>query len=369
MTGVAWPFNETGTSGAPAVTARQLRQMRSPFAAMGTAARPMGAKSGVRVGTPASVVTITGSGPYTWNAGGFSGLIDGEANAAAAAYSHSFEVADTGSIVAAGAAARVDRLDVQISDSDEGDGTSTKSVAVIYTQGAETGGSPANPPARSYRLAYINVPTSGAPTVSFVPEWASAGGEWVFNTYAEMKAYSDTLTAANVPPSLHATVIADTTGSNNGDYVWSGSLWLPVAGLAVPHMRYLKTSSFPWSSPPAIHTWDSAPVEGTVAGVTPSGGVTRFTFTTPGVWRYAGALGNPVGSSNLANIQVRVNGTVAQVFNNPGSGNVTSAWFDWTQRYAAGDYVELWLSGNNQTGVTTDAGSQISHMTLDYLHA
>ncbi|MGN6200029.1 hypothetical protein [Humibacter sp.] len=233
MAGVAWPFNETYVGGVaqgvPAVTARQKRQMNASFVGMGSAARPLGAKSGVRPGTPASVVSITGSGPYTWSAGGFGGTIDAESNAAAGAYQYSFENPDTGTIAAAGAATRKDRLDVQLSDSDEGDGTGAKTVATIYTQGPATGGTPAAAPPRSHLLGYINVPTTGAPTFTWAPEWAGAPGEWWFNTYAEMKAYSDALTAANVPVNQRASVLADTTTSNNGDWVWSGTAWVPVA--------------------------------------------------------------------------------------------------------------------------------------------
>lgn len=234
MAGVAWPFNETGTTGAPAVTARQLRQQQSAFVAMGTTARPLGAKSGIRVGTPSSVVSITGSGPYTWNAGGFGGVIDGEANAAAGPYTYSFETAQTGPIAASGGAARQDRLDVQISDSDEGDGSGTKTVQIIYTQGAATGGAvPAAPP-RSHALGVINVPTSDAPTFSWAPEWCGDPGEWTFNTVAERDAYVLLIGASNVPLNQRATVISDTTAANNGDYVWSGSGWIYSNAGVVP---------------------------------------------------------------------------------------------------------------------------------------
>lgn len=230
MTGVAWPFNETGTSGAPAVTARQLRQLGSAFVAMGSTTRPLGAKSGVRLGTPSTVVSISGTGSYTWSAGGFAGIIDGEANAAAGPYQYAFETADTGPIAAAGASARVDRLSVQISDSDEGDGTGTKSVHVVYTQGAATGGQPPAAPARSHNLALINVPTSGAPTISWAPDWSGDPGEWTFNTLAERDAYVTAIGSSNVPVNQRATVIADLAPINNSDFIWSGSGWLVVRG-------------------------------------------------------------------------------------------------------------------------------------------
>lgn len=226
----AWPFNYA-TTGDPAYTAQQLRQLSvAPFVAMGSSGRPLGAKSGIRVGTPSSVATITGSGPYSWNIGGFAGVIDGEANAAAGPYTYSFDTTQTGTIAAAGAAARVDAVDVVISDSDEGDGSGAKNVTCMYTQGPATGGGTPAAPARSHRLFLINVPTSGAPTIQWAPDWSGDPGEWTFNTLAELTAYTTLITAANVPVNQRATVITDITAANNGDYIWTGSSWALSAG-------------------------------------------------------------------------------------------------------------------------------------------
>lgn len=364
----AWPFNQTGTSGAPAYPARQLRQLGvSPFIAMGSAARPLGAKSGIRVGTPASIATITGSGPYGWQLAPFPGVIDAESNAAAGPYTYSFDSNQTGSIATAGAAARQDRLDVQLSDSDEGDGSGTKSVQIIYTQGAATGGALPAAPARSHRVATINVPTSGAPTISWAPDWSDNLGEWTFNTSAELTAYTTAITAANVPANQRATVISDTTATNNGDYAWSGSLWLPTAGPCMPHARYLKSSAFTWNNPAAIHTWDTTPVEGAVSGFTVSGGTQRFTIAYPGLWRFAGALG--LAASGYGNVQVRVNGATHTQFNSPSTSSVSSARFDWEKQLAVGDYVEFYIVGSPTAGVLTDLSNNLCFLNIDYLHA
>lgn len=228
MTGTAFAFN-WDVAGDPSYTARQLRQMMvAPFVAMGSSARPLGAKSGIRVGTPSSIASITGTGPYSYAVQPFVGVIDAEPNAAAAPYTYCFAAAETGSIDPAGSVLRVDSLDVVLSDEDEGDSSATRTVQLVRTPGASTGSLPPAAPARSHHLAYINVPTSGAPTIQWAPEWSGDPGEWTFNTTAERDAYVLKIGSVNVPVNQRATILADTTAANNGDWVWSGSTWLPM---------------------------------------------------------------------------------------------------------------------------------------------
>jgi hypothetical protein len=106
----------------------------------------------------------------------FNGVLDGEAAAIAGPYPYAFDTNQTGSVTAAGASPRVDRLDVQVDDPAESDGSSVPTVRVLYTVGTP---GLAAAPARSHRLAYINVPASGggSPTVTWNAEvTASAGG-------------------------------------------------------------------------------------------------------------------------------------------------------------------------------------------------
>jgi hypothetical protein len=342
-----------------------LRQTTvAPFTAIGSAARPLGAKSGVRVGTP-NVVSVTST---TWTVQPFVGIIDGEAAAVAGPYGYAFDTAQTGTVTAAEGSVRKDTLAVQVSDPAEGDATSAPSIKIVYTKG--TAGSSLLPalPARSHLLCVINVPATGggSPTVSWVPEWCGDPGEWTFNTVAERDAYV-AATGSSVPVNQRATVIEDSTATNNGDYAWSGTLWLPVSGRCVPHARWFKTTAFIWGSTPAVHTWDASPVEGVVSGFTTSGGTQRFTITTPGLWRFSGAVG--LGSGSFGNLQIKVNGTVVQQFNNPSTSNTTSGRFDWEQQLAVGDYVEIWLTGGNTSGATSDSGNQITFLNVDYLHA
>lgn len=213
-------FPADAVAGAPTYTGRALRQTAvAPFVAMGSSARPLGAKSGIRVGTPSSIVSVTST---TWTVTPFAGVIDGEAAAIAGPYTYSFDTNQTGSVTPAGASARVDRLDVQVSDPAESDGSSTPSIQCVYTAG--TPGLAAAPD-RSHAFVQFNVPATGggSPTVSWAPSWSGDLGEWTFNTFAEMTAYTTAIGSANVPPQQDATVLSDTV--NTGSYRWNGSAW------------------------------------------------------------------------------------------------------------------------------------------------
>jgi hypothetical protein len=219
MAARVWPVD--AVTGAPSYTGRALRQTSvSPFVAMGSTSRPLGGVSGVRPGTPASIVSATST---TWTVTPFPGVIDGEAAAIAGTYAYSFDTNQTGSVTAAAGSARIDRLDVQVSDPAESDGTSTPGIAIVYTAGTPGSGVAPAAPSRTHPLAQINVPASGggSPTVTWTASYFAAPGGFVEFT---------TLTALNLwtpaDPGQHATVIADPTTLNNGDYRWTGSAWV-----------------------------------------------------------------------------------------------------------------------------------------------
>ena len=214
-----WPVD--AVSSAPMATGRYLRQTTvSPFVAQSTSVRPLGGLSGVRPGTPTSIVTATST---LWTVTPFLGLIDGEALAIAGTYEYAFDTNQTGSVVAAGGSARTDRLDVQVSDPAESDGSAVPSIQIIYTQG--TPALAAAPP-RSHPLAQINVPASsgGSPTVTWSATYYAAPGGYVpFNTYGGLQLWTTAMLGQ------HATVINDVP-ANNGDYIFTGSTWVGAAG-------------------------------------------------------------------------------------------------------------------------------------------
>lgn len=175
MAARVWPVD--AVTGSPSYTGRALRQTSvSPFVAMGSTGRPLGGISGVRPGTPSTIVSTTST---TWTVTPFAGVIDGEAAAIAGVYAYSFDTNQTGSVTAAAGSARIDRLDVQVSDPAESDGSSNPGVAIVYTAGTPGSGVAASAPARSHPLALINVPASGggSPTVTWnAVYFAGAGG-------------------------------------------------------------------------------------------------------------------------------------------------------------------------------------------------
>jgi len=172
-TGVVWPVD--AVSGAPSYTGRMLRNTQAPFLAGATAARPLGAISGVRPGTP----NVVSASSTTYTVTPFAGIIDLEAAAISGPYAFAFNANVTGAVTAAsGSIARKDIVYVQINDNAEGDGTAgTPNIKIDYLAGTVASTAPATP-ARSFVIAEINVPISGggSPTVSWVAPFSVAAG-------------------------------------------------------------------------------------------------------------------------------------------------------------------------------------------------
>lgn len=235
MAARVWPVDAVG--GSPSNTGRSLRQGAvSTSAGQGSTSRPLGGLSGVRPGTPVNIATATST---TWTVTPFLGLLDGAAAATAGVYAYSFDTNQTGSVTAAAASTRIDRLDVQVVDPAEGGVAGANPlIQIVRTDGVAGSGVPAAAPAQSHPLALINVPTSGSPTVTWNATYYCAPGGFVpFNTLAGLQAWT---TAGAYQ---HATVINDTTTGYNGDYVWSGSVWMPLRG-ALQHLEFTATDGF-----------------------------------------------------------------------------------------------------------------------------
>jgi hypothetical protein len=214
-------------AGAPSYSGRMLRQARSAAYAGATAARPLGARSGVRPGTSKDTVTATST---TWTCGPFAGIADVEAVAQAGPYEFAFDANATGAVVAQDATyPRSDLIYVQIDDPSEGDGSTIPAVTRKYIVGtpSATPADPTLPVTRAFAVARINnlKAGSGAPTVTWIAPYAvAAGGVLPFNTVAELNLYT------TAPQGQHAHVFD--TGS---DYIWTGAGWrkVPVGRLGV----------------------------------------------------------------------------------------------------------------------------------------
>lgn len=220
-----WPVN--ASNGGPAVAGRGLRQTSVGVPLAGaTAGRPLGVRSGVRPGTPATTVTYASG---TVAVGPHAGVIDGQTAAEAGGYEYSSDgaVPVASNLTADASNPRIDLVSVQVSDPSESDGTAAASVQFIYTQGTAAAsplapgdaGAPVAAPPRSFPLARVNVPKSGGgtPTVSWVaPYMAAAAGVLPVDTLANLRALSGVA-------GQYATVFADPTTANNGLYRWNSA--------------------------------------------------------------------------------------------------------------------------------------------------
>lgn len=151
------------TSGSPSFTAQQTRQALSAIFGVAPSGRPLGATSGVRAGTPATTVFLTGAGSTTWNVAAHSGVLDTQTSALAGPYTYATDGTDTGTITAADPTnPRVDIVYVKVNDNVQ-DGSGLANGQVLYLAGSPAA-SPSAPatPARSMVLATIAVPKVGA---------------------------------------------------------------------------------------------------------------------------------------------------------------------------------------------------------------
>lgn len=216
MSGRLYPAD--AVSGAPEYSGRALRQTLTPLIPGATSARPLGGSSGVRIGTPSTTVSVSGS---TWTVEPHSGVMDVQAADSAGPYVYAFDADETGSVDAAHATyARWDGIYVQLSDPAESDGTTNPGVAIVYVAGTAAA-SPAMPttPARSMLLARIVVPASGGGSASVVWLAPSILGQIpVFSTLADLK-------LRNTAPTPGQVAWATDTSCA---WSWTGTRWAPV---------------------------------------------------------------------------------------------------------------------------------------------
>jgi len=207
LTNRLWPADAVG--GSPAYSGRALRQTQSPFVAGATAARPLGARSGVRPGTSTGTVNATST---TWYCNPHAGVLDVQTAAEAGPYTYAVDSTVSGAIVASNASnPRTDIVFAQVTDAAE-DGAAPGQAPVVtigYLAGTASASAPAPAaPARSIVLARINVPKTGGgnPTVTWVAPYAvGAGGILPVKTATELT----TALAATLGVSARATAIDD----------------------------------------------------------------------------------------------------------------------------------------------------------------
>lgn len=160
------------------INATQERQAKAPMYGAGSG-RPLGGRSGFRVGTTGDILTATST---TWTLKPCSAQIDPGASTSQGMYGWASPADITGTMQAAhDTYARKDILYIQVNDSTAGDGTAgTPSAPVLYLAGTATA-TPVAPdlPPRSFLVGTIDVPKAGggSPTTTLNPaRFVSAGG-------------------------------------------------------------------------------------------------------------------------------------------------------------------------------------------------
>ncbi len=318
-------------AGAPSYSGRALRQLNAVAFAGATSARPLGARSGVRPGTPSTTVTATST---TWTCQPFAGVLDGQTAAEAGPYPFAFDAVAAGAVTAADASnPRIDIIYVDVDDPSE-DASSVPAATRKYLAGTAAA-IPAAPatPAGGMVIAQINVPKSGSgsPTVTWVaPYLAAAGGVIPFATKSEMVAVT--------------TLPAGTQASANGVvYVYTSTGWVEVGRSAAVSLGKTVSQQLPVASTVYPVTWDveNADVLGMHDAVNPS----RVTIVTAGLYLVTYAV-KLTSTSGTAEVYLRKNG--ASVLDGSGEGvkpGVATYGVSFSRSLSiplvAGDYVEL----------------------------
>jgi hypothetical protein len=149
----------TASGGAPSYTAGELRRAEAALLSpKGTAgSNRFAAIEGVRPGG-GTIVSESG-GTITVRA--HAGVVSPDLSTTQGAYQYQLPADETHSLTAAHATLdRTDLISLQVSD-DEADSSGARQVASVYTVGTAGAGVP-SPPARSFELARVAVPHSGA---------------------------------------------------------------------------------------------------------------------------------------------------------------------------------------------------------------
>jgi hypothetical protein len=278
-----------------------------------SSARPLGAWSGVRIGTRSTTISVSGS---TVTIAPHVGILDLEASAIAGPYWYSHDTSSTLTLNAAHATyARIDLITVRLDDPAESDGTSVPAITFVYTAGTAAAVPVAPSPATSRELilATINVPASGGGdgVVSWVAPYAAASGGIVpvRNTTER-----DALKTAVVPTTEYPLVVfrADATAGMNIEYNLGTATWYVVdtrdTGWVTLTLSGNYSSSSGWS---ARQVGSTVSIQGTASRN--SGDVTNgdTVCTLPSHLRPSRTLVFPVFGTGSFRLQVATTGVVS----------------------------------------------------------
>lgn len=225
-------FAADAVSGAPEYAGQDIRQALGVALGGATSTRPLGARSGVRPGTPTNTVTATST---TWTCKPVAGVIDKHPDAATGPYLWASDANVTGSVTAADASnPRKDIVYVQVSDPSTSDGSTTPGIVIAYTAGTPAA-SPSAPttPSRAFVLAEINVPASGggSPSVTWVAPYAVAAGGVIPVRNTTERAAAGTGATTENPVVVYR---KDAAAGSRLEYTDDGSTWYALTPAQTP---------------------------------------------------------------------------------------------------------------------------------------
>lgn len=217
-----------------AVTAQQERQAKAPLNGGGFG-RPLGGRSGFRVDTPSTILSVTST---TWTLQPCSAELDPGASTHQGMYGWASDQNVTGAITAADATyPRIDIVYIQVNDSSAGDGSGATSAPILYLAGTPAA-SPSAPglPPRSFLVGTINVPQAGggAPTATLnTARFVAAGARLPVSS------------AADRPPFPWVGQEVTRLDRNNHVQQWNGTAWKWVSR---PERYYADPTTFSTTS-------------------------------------------------------------------------------------------------------------------------
>jgi len=252
-------------------TAKDFRNDMSGLMFGATAARPTGARSGVRYGTPTDTVTVVGSaGTIKPHAG----VMDVQTSATAGPYFYAVTANELFTVNAAHATnPRIDIVTIRINDNVE-DSSSLESATAHYTAGTAAASPVAPTPATTREMVIAtlyrqSVAAGGSVTVSWVAPYAvAAGGIIPVRTVTERAAlYTAYPATADCPVMVWQAdikrLLITTDGVNwkdgSGRFVWADATARTAAtGMASDDRGYQIDTKVTWRySGSAWVAWDA----------------------------------------------------------------------------------------------------------------
>ena len=292
----------------------------------GGSGRPLGGRSGFRVGTPTNTLTATST---TWTLQPCSAMIDPGNSTHQGMYGWATDAVLTGPVTAADANnTRKDIVFIQVNDPSAGDGSPAVSATVQSITGNPLTGAVPDLPPRSFLVGTITVPKvgAGAPTVVLNPaRYVAAGGVQPVSSLTEREA----LTAY---PSLQVARL-DIPGIPIETYDGSGYrtpqaiAYTPVwAGLQALGSGYISKGIF-WRN------GDRVTVKALlIAGDSPSLGLAAVSFslppelpTGPDFLDFGTGVTNSSGTGGLNRPLIVLSGpgqSTATIWATPGTANI-----------------------------------------------